>query len=250
MVNHMLGLPDDPLSVFVALVVGGYLYYLALAGLFYGYLFVWRKERYHPEHEPDRAHTRRSLKWSFLSIAGNAVLTAPIHWAIANGYSQIYYDLDEQGWAWLGVQAALVLVITETMIYWIHRGLHSDLFWPVHATHHSFKVTTSWTGVAFNPLDSFAQALPHHLCAFLFPMHVGVYLFFVAFVTLWAVMIHDRVSMVRWPVINYTGHHTLHHWYSAYNFGQFFTFWDRWMGTYRHPDTARGEVPSVVMARS
>jgi sterol desaturase/sphingolipid hydroxylase (fatty acid hydroxylase superfamily) len=30
-------------------------------------------------------------------------------------------------------------------------------------------------------------------------------------------------------------HHDLHHAYSEYNFGLYFTWWDRWMGT-EHPE--------------
>jgi lathosterol oxidase len=251
MLNSMLGLPDDPFAVFLMLCVGGVGYYFLLAALFYGYLFKVRKAKYHPTHVPDAAHNRRSMKWSVISILGNAVLTAPIHWAVANGYSQVYYDITAHSLWWIPAQMALVLVISETAIYWTHRALHSDLLYHrVHGVHHSFKVTTSWSGVAFNPLDSFAQGLPHHLCLFLFPMHVGIYLTFLAFVTMWAVMIHDRVSWVRWAGINYTGHHTLHHWFSDYNYGQFFTAWDRLMGTYRHPETARDEMPADVFAAS
>jgi len=251
MLTRLLGLPDDPLTIFLALCIGGVVYFMVLAAISYLLLFVALKKRYHPDYVADPADIRRSIKWSIISIVGNAVLTAPIHWAIAQGYSQIYWEVGDYSWGWMALSALLVLVITETAIYWIHRWLHADfLFRHVHTTHHSFRVTTSWAGVAFNPLDSFAQALPHHLCAFLFPMHIGLYLFFVAFVTLWAVLIHDRVTLVRWDFINYTGHHTLHHWYSDYNFGQFFTVWDKLMGTWRSPDDARDEVPKVVMAAS
>src|SRR5581483_6613697 len=85
------------------------------------------------------------------------------------------------------------------------------------------------------PLDSFAQALPHHLCAYLFPLHVWVYHGFVAIVTLWAVAIHDRVTWAPYGFINNTGCHTAHHWFNKYNYGQFFTFWDRLCGTYKDP---------------
>ena len=70
------------------------------------------------------------------------------------------------------------------------------------------------------------------------------------FVTIWAVMIHDRVSFVRWKGINFTGHHTLHHWYENYNFGQYFTVWDRLMGTYRDPEVAWADVPPGIVVRA
>lgn len=242
-----LGLPDHPLAVFVALTVFGYLYFLLLAGTSYLLFFVWKRGIFHPTYRADRAEIRRSLKWSFYSVSGNVVLMMPVHLLIAGGYSKIYWDIDDYGWPWLLGQTVLILIVTETLIYWIHRALHSDLLYErLHAPHHSFRVTTPWAGVAFNPLDSFAQALPHHLCVLLFPVHIGVYVAFVSFVTLWAVMIHDRLSFMPWRGVNYTGHHTLHHWYYDCNYGQFFTFWDRLGGTYRDPENAP-EVPEEVL---
>jgi len=80
--------------------------------------------------------------------------------------------------------------------------------------------------------------VPHFLCVFLFPVHIGVYLGMLVFVSVWTVLIHDGVSYVRNPAVNYTGHHTAHHRYNKDNYGQFFTFWDRVGGTYRTPDDA------------
>jgi Delta7-sterol 5-desaturase len=249
MLSQLLDLPDHPLVIFLTLSAGGLLIYFVLAGVSYMTFFVWAKVKFHPAHPSSRRDNVRSIQWSVFSVLGNAVLTMPFHLLMAHGYSQMYYDVSAHSWGWIAIQVVLLLLWTETCIYWIHWGLHrSDwLYENVHKPHHSFRVTTSLAGVAFNPLDSFVQALPHHLAPFLFPMHIGVYMTFVAFVTLWAVMIHDRLSFVRIPIINYTGHHTLHHWYFDYNFGQFFTFWDRLNGTYRNPEVRYQDVPDWVL---
>ena len=65
--------------------------------------------------------------------------------------------------------------------------------------------------MAFHPLDSFAQAAPHHLCLFLLPLHLSVYAFFIMFLQVWSTFIHERVTWVRWDMVNFTAHHTLHH---------------------------------------
>src|SRR5580692_8463253 len=95
--------------------------------------------------------------------------------------------------------------------------------------------TSTWTSMAFHPLDSFAQAAPHHLLAFVLPLHVSVYAFFIMFLQVWSTFIHERVTWVRWGAINFTAHHTLHHKQNKWNYGQFFTFCDRIFGTYRNP---------------
>lgn len=254
MLAELLGLPTHPLTTFFGLAIGGMLLYGALSTLSYFYFFRWRKERYHPGYEEDPVQIKRALKWSAISLLGNAILTTPFHLAVAYGWSEVYWDIDDQpwGWGWVLVSMGIYLIVTETMIYWVHRALHWGPLWKyIHKPHHSFKTPTSFVGVAFNPLDSFAQGFAHHLCIFLFPVHGVVYLVFVTFVTVWAVMIHDRVSFVTWKGINYTGHHTVHHWYDNYNFGQFFTFWDRLGGTYKDPESVevQTEVPEGIIRR-
>ncbi len=46
-----------------------------------------------------------------------------------------------------------------------------------------------------------------------------------------------------------SGHHTLHHWFYHYNYGQFFTFWDRMMGTWRDPEVSEKEdgIPEGIL---
>jgi lathosterol oxidase len=251
MLIKLLGIEDNPLAILAVLSVTGLLTYFALSGLFYLLMFVWGRRRFHPDFVADPAHNRSARFWGSISILGNAVLAVPFHWLLSHGYGNLYWDVDEHGWPWLVASFGLYLAFTETAVYWVHRALHSDLLYHrLHRHHHQFRVPTPWASTAFHPLDSFAQALPHHLCAFLFPVHALLYLLMLAFVTLWSVMIHDRVSWIRWKLINYTGHHTLHHWYYRYNFGQFTTVWDRFAGTYRDPEPAYADLPAGVVVRA
>jgi lathosterol oxidase len=223
-------------AVFGALLLGGWAFYASLAGLSYLVFFRWGRRRFHPDYRPDAVENKKAIRWAMISLAGNAVLTAPIHLAILRGHTKVYFDAAERGWAWLAASVLLYLVVTETLIYWIHRALHHPLlFRRLHAKHHEFRLPTPLVSVAFHPLDSFLQALPHHLCIFLFPVHLGVYGAFLGFVTVWAVLIHDRLTWVPFGLVNYTGHHTAHHLHVRCNYGQFFTLWDRAAGTYRSP---------------
>lgn len=237
--RHDLPFLDSMLGIFVFLSISGTLLYLTLAACTYQYFFVYKRATYIPDYVPDRAENKKAVLWGVISIVGNSALTAPVHFLIAQGKTAVYFDVAERGVPYLLVSALVYLFITETLIYWTHRALHHRLLYKwLHLKHHEFRKPTPWAGVAFNPLDSFLQALPHHLCALFLPIHIGLYLGMLTFVTVWAVMIHDRVSLVRWDFVNFTGHHTMHHHYNKYNFGQFFTFWDRWGGTYKSPSDA------------
>jgi lathosterol oxidase len=252
---RLVGIPETPTNLFLLLVFGGMFFYFSLSGLSYLIFFVWGKKRFHPTYEADKATIHEQMRWGVYGVLGNAVLTAPLHWLIANGYSRAYWDLSETHWGmpalvFFPVSILLYLAFTETWIYWVHRWLHIPaVFRLLHKPHHKWRATTSWASMAFHPLDSFLQALPHHLALFLFPVNVYLYLVMLNFVMLWSVMIHDRVSLVRWSFINYTGHHTLHHWYFTCNYGQFFTFWDKLMGTWRDPEEAERNhsVPEWVL---
>lgn len=233
---HDLPFLDSMLGIFVFLSVSGVGVYLALAACTYRYFFVRNRATYVPDYVPDPEEKRRAMLWGVISVVGNAALTAPVHWLIVHGKTAVYFDIDDYGVPYLVASTLVYLFITETLVYWVHRALHHRLLYKwLHLKHHEFRKPTPWVGVAFNPIDSFLQALPHHLCALFLPLHIGVYLGMLAFLPVWAVLIHDRVSLVRWDFVNFTGHHTMHHHYNKFNFGQFFTFWDRWGGTYKSP---------------
>lgn len=221
-------------GLFGVMLGSGFGLYFLLASASYLYFFVCQRERYHPSYKPERAMLLRSVKWAFYSAAGNAALMVPVELLIIHGQSRIYLDRSDHSWAYLLLSAAMVLIIAETLIYWIHRFSHlPGPYRLLHSHHHQCREPTPFASIAFHPLDSFFQASPYHLCAFLFPLHIGVYLGFIMLVTIWAVAIHDRVRMAPTEWVNHTGCHMVHHWFFAHNYGQFFTVWDRLCGTYR-----------------
>jgi lathosterol oxidase len=224
------------LNEFLCLAVTGLLLYVVLSALSYLVFFVGWRERFNPGYRPDPAADRAAVRLALVAQLGNALLTAPVHHAIARGHSRIYWDVAEHGWTWIFFSIVLCLLFTETCVYWAHRWLHTGLgFRLLHRHHHQWRVTTSWTSMAFHPVDSFLQALPYHVFGFLVPLHGVVYLLMVSGVAVWSVLIHDRVALVTWPIINGARHHALHHRHSRYNYGQYLTLWDRLMGTWQDP---------------
>ena len=125
------------------------------------------------------------------------------------------------------------------VIYFIHRALHHRLIYKhLHKLHHRWIVPTPFASHAFQWQDGFLQSSPYHLYAFLFPLHKYAYLSFFLFVNFWTVSIHDgnySVPKLFQPLLNGAAHHNDHHQYYDCNYGQFFTFWDRLMGSFRLP---------------
>ena len=63
-------------------------------------------------------------------------------------------------------------------------------------------------------------------------MHKVVYLVMFILVNMWTISIHDRIYIYKGNIINGAEHHTIHHSKFNYNYGQYFTFWDRICGTH------------------
>lgn len=116
----------------------------------------------------------------------------------------------------------------------------------LHKAHHLWKIPTPFASHAFHPLDGFAQSIPYHLYPFLFPLHKVTYLGLYIFVNIWTVSIHDgdyRVPAVLKEIINGCAHHTDHHLFFNYNYGQYFTLWDKIGGSYKNPSSFEGTGP-------
>lgn len=211
-------------------------FYAVASGSAYLAFFVIGRDRFHPDFEPDPEENRRAMGLAAWACVGNSLLMTPFHWATANGYSAVTTDLAAHPWWYAPISVLIVLALTETGVYWAHRALHSRaLFRWIHVQHHRFVRPTPWASFAMHPLDAFAQALPLLACSLFVPMQLWVHLAMLAFVSCWSVAIHDRVTFVRHPWLNTTANHTLHHRYNRYNYGQYTTFWDRLMGTWRDP---------------
>ena len=242
---------ENPLQFTLFLALYSVVFYFSTAGAIYGYLYILKKKKYFPDYQLDKKMFKKEVVLSILNGFGNVAFIVPIHMLISKGHSKLYYDVSEHSWGYLALSLFLCLFVGETFIYWIHRWLHLPFFYKhLHIYHHQFRRINPWTSMAFHPIDAFMQSFPYHLCIFLFPTHIGVYLFCMVIVSFWTFNIHDQVSVVHWKGINNSGHHQVHHWFNNYNLGQYFTFWDRLGGTYRDPDLcmARREIKGPIIS--
>jgi lathosterol oxidase len=210
--------------------------YFFIASFSYYIYFVRGRDRFVPGYRADRRQIRRAVLWSLYGTLGNAVFVLPIQLAIVHGYFPLYYDIASYGWLYLIASGVGAVIFAETCIYWIHRLLHLGFFYrTLHVHHHRFREPTPYTSFAFHPIDSFAQSVPYHVYALFVPMYAWTYLAFLGLAMLWSLMIHDQVRWVPFRFVNHTGCHTAHHWYFRYNYGNYFSFWDRLCGTYFDP---------------
>ena len=238
------------ISLYLIVAVGGWLLYFSMAAMSYIFLFDKRYQK-HPNYLSNQVSLE--IMYATKSIPFMAVFTVPIFVLEVRGYGRLYVDIDNpsanffgiRNWGFIILSICSFLMFTDCLIYWIHRWLHHRLVYKyIHKPHHRWKVPTPFASHAFHPIDGFLQSLPYHIYPFIFPLHKVAYLVLFVFVNVWTVSIHDgdyRVPDVLKPFINGSAHHTDHHVFYKYNYGQFFTLWDRVGRSFRVPSAFDGK---------
>ncbi|KAI0733597.1 hypothetical protein C8Q72DRAFT_812046 [Fomitopsis betulina] len=229
-------IPRQIISLFVVTFIGIHFLYFVFAGLSYYFIFNHEMMK-HPRFLKNQV--KLEIRHSLQSFPSMIVLTLPWFLAEVRGYSKLYGDVDEYGWAYMAFTALWFLVFTDYSIYWIHRWEHNPMWYKwLHKPHHKWIVPTPFASFAFHPLDGYFQSIPYHLFAFVFPCHRMLYLGLFVLVNFWSILIHDSDMITGHfleKVINGPAHHTLHHLYFTVNYGQYFTWADRMGNSYRQP---------------
>lgn len=238
------------ISLLIVTNLGATAIYLFFGMLSY-YLIFDHTLKKHPQYLPNQV--RREIKYAMQSLPWISIPTVGLFFAEIRGYSKLYDNIEDSPYGWFGVVLSMIsfLFFTDMCIYWIHRFLHHRLLYKhLHKPHHIWKLPTPFASHAFHPVDGFMQSIPYHIYPFLFPLHKVVYLGLYVFVNIWTVSIHDgdyRVPRILEGIINGSAHHTDHHLYFDYNYGQYFTLWDRIGGSYKYPSALEGKGPRDFM---
>mmetsp|Transcript_9657 Transcript_9657/g.18382 ORF Transcript_9657/g.18382 Transcript_9657/m.18382 type:complete len:280 (-) Transcript_9657:252-1091(-) len=240
------------LSLYCITTIGGYLMYFSGAWTCYAFFF---DKAYLTHKKILKDQVKKELTTACTSLPIMSLLTIPFFLAEVRGFSRLYDNFFDYSLAYTAFSLFCFLMWNDCLIYWIHRGLHHPLLYgPLHKEHHRWLVPTPFASHAFHPLDGFAQSLPYHLFVFVMPIHKWVYLVSFALVNYWTVSIHDgnyQVPAFLKPFVNGSAHHTDHHLYFNYNYGQYFTLWDRLGGSFRNPSPWEGKGPmdDILKAR-
>jgi sterol desaturase/sphingolipid hydroxylase (fatty acid hydroxylase superfamily) len=189
---------------------------------------------------PKPAAIRHELKLSLLSSWIYALPAAVAFEAWRQGGTQVYLDAGRYGAAWLVISGALYLLIQDSYYYWLHRLMHHPaLFRLVHAGHHRSRQPTAFASFSFDWAEAALSAWLLPALTFVIPIHPAVIVVLLSAMTLAAVLNHAGAEVLPdWLVQGPIGgwlisatHHTLHHTHYGANFGLYFRFWDRAMGT-------------------
>ena len=189
---------------------------------------------------PKAATIRHELKLSLLSSWIYALPAAVVWEAWRGGGTLIYLDVARYGVPWLFISGALYLAIQDTYYYWLHRLMHQRaVFRWVHAGHHRSRQPTPFASFSFDWAEAALAAWLLPALTFVIPIHPAVIVVLLTVMTIAAVLNHAGAELLPdWLVQGPVGavlisatHHSVHHTHYGSNFGLYFRFWDRAMGT-------------------
>jgi sterol desaturase/sphingolipid hydroxylase (fatty acid hydroxylase superfamily) len=163
-------------------------------------------------------------------------------------HTTFYERIDEYGTLYFILAFPLMLIMHDTYFYWAHRLMHHPkLFRWVHLVHHKSTNPSPWAAYAFHPVEAIIESLIFVIFLFTIPVHAIHLTFFFIISLVYNVYGHlgfelypkgfNKHWLGKW--INTSVSHNQHHQFFKGNYGLYFTFWDRMMGTLRNDyDTA------------
>lgn len=154
--------------------------------------------------------------------------------------SLMYYHLNDYSWLWFGLSIPVMILIHDTLFYWLHRAMHTPLLFNImHRTHHQSVHPTAFAAYSFHPTEGLAEALLVVVIIFIIPVHPVALLIFQTIST--AVNVYGHCGREIYPKgmadhwlgrwVNTSTSHARHHLKGRYNYGFYSLFWDRIMGT-------------------
>ena len=184
---------------------------------------------------------KRDIRYSLISILIFSTVSLIIFYYLIS-YTNIYFDFNEYSIGYYIFSWAWMLFLHDTYFYWVHRLMHHPkLYREVHLIHHKSTNPSPWTAYAFHPLEGLIESLIAPLIAFTLPVHISAFGLFFLFQIIYNVYGHlgfelypknfHKTFIGKW--INTSTAHNLHHKRFNGNYGLYFLFWDRIMGTIR-----------------
>ncbi|MDX2263822.1 MAG: sterol desaturase family protein [Hyphomicrobiales bacterium] len=219
--------------------------YIVLSGLAHWLLWGRGGERLNARRlnreRPMRAAIREEVRLSLIASAIHAPFAAAALMAWWRyGETQIYTNVSDYGWPYLVFSLFAYLAIQDAYYYWAHRAMHHPrAFRVMHAGHHRARHPTPFSSFAFDPAEALVTAWLLPALVFVIPIHIGALLALVTIMTLASILNHSGWEVMprrflEGPIGRHlitATHHSHHHIRFNANYGLYFRFWDRLMGT-------------------
>lgn len=249
-------------EVFYLLFLFGFYSFTVVTYFALGYGITWLNER-NPERKIQKgrgsdkrrkAEIRQSLKSMFSACLP---LTIGLY-AQQKGWAPAPWTL-----SWWNALPLFVLsmILYDAWFYFMHRLLHTKWLYPLHALHHKSVAPTIWATYSEDVLDNFLLQSFSAVVVFAVPFPPLVLIAHRLFEHFNGMIGHCgfeyfATSTARHPSpLLCTTFHDQHHQSFRYNYANYFSFWDRLLGTLapnydQRVKTFEDEAPRITIGES
>ena len=147
----------------------------------------------------------------------------------------------------LWLQAVVILLLQDVILYWIHRLFHSPLAWKFHAVHHSPHVLDWMSTMRTHPVNYVLEFTLADVIVVLLGFSVPALLALAAINTAYSSMVHANLNWTFGPLRHVFASPVFHRWHHTTqeagldkNFASTFPFLDVLFGTFYMP---AGKLP-------
>jgi sterol desaturase/sphingolipid hydroxylase (fatty acid hydroxylase superfamily) len=205
--------------------------------------FALRGRRIRPELASARQMIVEFLV-SIRSIAIFSTIALSIYVFDTLGLMPLPHLAQHWGPVWFWVSLAAMILVHDAYFYWVHRLMHRrGWFRRTHRRHHRSNITTPFTAYSFDLAEAALMAVYVPVWLMIFPTPFAATGLFMLHQIFRNTLLHAGFELMParrdgrplFDFLTTATHHNLHHMQAPYNFGLYFTWWDRWMGT-ENPD--------------
>jgi len=221
--------------------------YFVIAGLAFLIWYVILKKKVAFKKIQLRFPTLKDYQREILYSLMTIVIFTLVPWILLGNpeikkHTTWYSNINEHSQLYFWLAFPLMLLMHDTYFYWMHRLMHHPgLFKVLHLVHHQSVNPSPWAAFAFHPLEAVIEIGILVVYLFTIPVMKVHLFFFFLFMMVYNVYGHlgwelypknfQRTWIGRW--INTSINHNQHHQYFKGNYGLYFLFWDRLLGTIR-----------------
>ena len=150
----------------------------------------------------------------------------------------------------------LFLVLSDFMLYWLHRMFHGGGFWKYHAIHHSSEELDWISAARFHPVNLFLGTIVVDVMLLMAGISPNVMLWVGPFTTFHSAFVHANLNWTFGPFKYVLATPVFHRWHHTAleeggntNFAGTFPIWDLLFGTFRMPEDATARMITARMNR-
>jgi sterol desaturase/sphingolipid hydroxylase (fatty acid hydroxylase superfamily) len=144
----------------------------------------------------------------------------------------------------LWVQAMLFLLLSDFMLYWLHRMFHGGGFWKYHAIHHSSEDLEWISAARFHPVNLLIGTISVDVILLMAGISPNIMLWVGPFTTFHSAFVHANLNWTLGPLKYVLATPVFHRWHHTgledggnTNFAGTFPVWDMLFGTFRMPES-------------